>query len=183
LKFRTEFIYRKLTQYFGLLLLFVSANLHGQEGSHSSKNHTISAGIGHIQVAKGIKDGNKTWVSLPSWALDYHYSLSENWSISLQNEIVQSDFEVEDASDEVITRSSPYSAIVAIGYKPLEVLTIFTGVGGEFAREENFGVVRFGIEPSWEIGERFELLLCANYDVKIEAYDSFGINLGVGYKF
>lgn len=150
--------------------------------AESERKHSLAIAIGHIQVAKGFQEGQKKWLSLPSWALDYTYRLNPRWSLGLQNELILSDFEVED-DGQVITRSTPFSSIGVAGYRPLEWLTVFAGVGGEFAKEEDFAMIRFGIEPSMEIRERLELLASLVYDIKIDGYDSFGLTFGVAYAF
>lgn len=148
------------------------------------RKHSVALAIGHIQVAKGFQNGQKKWLALPSWALDYTYRFNPRWSAGLQNELILSDFEVEsEESESTITRSTPLSSIAVVGYRPLEFLTIFAGAGGEFAKEENFAMIRFGIEPSMEIRERLELLVSGVYDIKIDGYDSFGITVGVAYAF
>ena len=118
---------------------------------------------------------------MPSWALDYTYRLNPRWRLRLQNELVLSNFEVASQEDEgqVIARSWPFSSKVAAGYRPLEDLAVFSGVGGEFVKEENFAMIRLGIEPSMEIRERLELLASLVYDIKLDGYDSFGFTLGV----
>lgn len=156
-----------------------------KEEMELTRQHSLALAIGHIQVAKGFQEGQKKWLSLPSWALDYTYRLNPRWSLGLQNELILSDFEVEseEAGGQVITRSMPLSSIAVAGYRPLEYLTVFAGVGGEFAKEENFAMIRFGIEPSMEIRERLELLASLVYDIKIDGYDSFGLTFGVAYVF
>ena len=147
------------------------------------KKHSISIGIGHTQVAKGIEEGSKKWLSLPSWAFDYSFKLNQRWKVGLQNEIILSDFEVESDKELLITRSNPISSIATVGYRPIQHLTLFAGAGAEFAKEENFALLRLGIEPSMEIRERLELLLNVVYDFKIEGYNSFGLSFGIGYAF
>lgn len=144
------------------------------------RKHSLAVAMGHIQVAKGFQEGQKKWLSLPSWALDYTYRLNPRWSLGLQNELILSDFEVESSEGEgqVISRSTPLSSIAVVGYRPLEALTVFAGAGGEFAKEENFAMVRLGIEPSMEIRERLELALGLVYDIKVGGYDSFGLTFG-----
>ncbi len=162
-----------------------SANLSGQtaEGTESF-SHSFTIGIGHTMVAKGIEAGDKKWLALPSWALDYYYHINPKWGVGIQNEIILSDFEVEtfDAK-KVITRSKPFSSMAVLGYSPWNEVMVFVGAGAEVAKEESFVLLRLGAEPTWEIGERFGLVLGVTYDFKIDGYDSFGLSLGVEYKF
>ena len=96
---------------------------------------------------------------------------------------MQEEAESEENESQVITRSRSFSSIAVSGYRPLEYLTAFAGVGGEFAKEENFAMIRFKIEPSMEIRERLELLASLVYDIKIDGYDGFGLMFGVAYVF
>jgi opacity protein-like surface antigen len=156
-----------------------------KEEGELTKKQSIAIAIGHTQVAKGFQEGQKKWLSLPSWAVDYTYRLNPIWSLGLQNELILSDFEVEseEGNGQVITRSTPLASIAVVGYRPLEYLTLFAGAGGEFAKEEDFAVVRLGVEPSMEIRERLELLASLVYDFKIDGYNSFGLSVGVAYTF
>lgn len=168
---------------FLILFLALSHQAFAQEEEPGARN-TVALGIGHTMVGKGVKDGSKKWLSLPSWAIDYNFKITESWTIGLQNEIILSDFEVETfETSEVITRTNPFSSIVVVGYHPLEALMLFVGGGAEFAAEENFVMLRVGAEPSFEINDKFELVAGLTYDFKVDGYDSFGLSLGVGYKF
>jgi hypothetical protein len=52
------------------------------------KHHTLGFMLSHTNVNQGIKDGDKSWLSLPSFALDYNYVFSSKWSIGLHNDII-----------------------------------------------------------------------------------------------
>lgn len=135
-------------------------------------------------VPKGVENGSKTWLSLPSWAFDYAYRIDNNWAVGVQSELVLTEFEVETYDDKkVLSRTKPFSTIAMVGYYPWKNVMVFLGAGGEYAFEETFAMFRLGAEPSIEINERFEMLLSCTYDFKIDAYDNFGISLGIGYKF
>ncbi len=161
------------------LLICTPNHIYAQEEAETKK-HEISIALGHAQVAKGIEQGDKKWLALPTWALDYKFNLNNKWSLSWQNDIILSDFEVEsNERKKTFTRTHPLASIAAIGFSPVEWLCVYAGGGAEIAKEENFGVVRIGVEPIWEIRDNWELILSTNYDMKLNAYDSFGIALGV----
>ncbi|AEV31064.1 hypothetical protein Oweho_0040 [Owenweeksia hongkongensis DSM 17368] len=167
------------------LISVFSLDLSGQTAEETeSFFHSFTVGIGHTMVAKGIEAGDKKWLALPSWALDYNYRINPKWGVGIQNEIILSDFEVETFDNErVISRSKPFSSIAVLGYYPWREVMVFMGAGAEVAKEESFVLLRLGAEPAWEISERFSLVLGLTYDFKIEGYDSFGLSLGVEYKF
>ncbi len=167
-----------------ILLICAPKHIYAQE-EPEVKKHEISIAIGHAQLAKGIEQREKKWLALPTWALDYKFNLNNKWSLSWQNDIILSDFEVEsnEKENKIFTRTHPLASIVAIGFSPLEWLCVFAGGGVEIAKEENLGVVRIGVEPAWEVRDNWELILSTTYDMKLNAYDSFGIALGVCYLF
>lgn len=170
------------------LIAIILSNLASAQSKNEPvekvRKHSIALGLGHTQVYKGFENGKDKWLALPSWALDYNYHVGEKWALSLQNEIIMSDFKVESNSNEkVIERSTPFSSMLAVSYIPVEFLCVFVAAGGEFAKEENFALIRMGLESALEINERFEAIATLNYDQKIDGYDSFGLTFGIGYKF
>lgn len=166
-------------------LSIYSSSLVGQTiDEEKTYSHSLSLGVGHTMVAKGVEKGEGKWLTLPSWAVDYNYRINTKWGVALQNEIILSDFEVETTDGEnVIARTTPFASVAVLGYYPWKDVMVFMGAGAEVAKEESFVLLRLGAEPSWEIGERFGLVLGITYDFKIEGYDSFGLSLGVEYKF
>jgi len=91
----------------------------------------------------------------------------------VQNDIIIETFEVEEDDKEVISRTTPVSGLAAVSFKPGRHMSYLAGVGGEFAREGDFLLSRFGIESGWEIKNDWEFRVSLVYDLKWNGYDSW----------
>jgi hypothetical protein len=175
-----------LTSSFLLFITFVvkAQEEHHDEGHETAhKKHSIALFIGHTHVSKGVRENDRKWLVLPSWGLDYNYHFNHKWALGLHNEMIVETFAVEDSGGETLERSRPFATTLVATYKLSEWLGAMFGGGGEFSKEENFGMFRMGLEAGIELPHDFELLFTTNYDVKIEAYDSWNLGMGIAKKF
>ena len=171
-------------------LFFINTiSVDGQEaekketGEHEGLKgtHRISVLIGHSHLSHGImENGKRGWTVIPSWALDYDYWLSNHWAVGLQNDMMIESFEVEDHGDEVIERTRPIVSLASVIFKPKEHVGFVLGMGGEFAKEENFVVTRLGIESGWEMKKKWEFVINLGYEIKWNGYDTWVIGMGIG---
>lgn len=174
-----------------VILLLVQTRAFGQEEKSEPepvRKNRITLSIGHMNLAQGVDvNGNKSWLSVPVWMLDYDRSISKKWTIGLHTDFITESFKVEGFfySDEKapIERSMPVSSVVSFSYKPGKHTVFSVGNGGEFSKEANFFVTQFGFEYGIELPGEWELAPSLTYDMKWTAYDSFSIALGVGKKF
>ena len=74
------------------------------------------------------------------------------------------------------------SALV-VGFKAGTHFTYQFGLGGEFAKEENFFLTRTGVEYGLELPNEWEFIANFIYDIKWNAYDSFVMGIGVSKSF
>lgn len=148
-------------------------------------HHSVSILISHTSIFQGYKNGKRNIQSVPSWALDYNYSFNEKWSIGLHNDIILESFEVEELSDnKILERETPITTVIVGTYEIFEGFGIELGAGMEFDKNESFGLVRIGAEYGIEIPKHnLEFLLGIDYDVAIDAYDSFNIGFGLAKRF
>ena len=156
---------------------------HAQE--HPHHKHMISVEIGHSHASDGIRKGERGWITLPSWAINYNYLLTEKWILGLHTDIIIENFEVKALHSDpdgpgIIERTKPVSVVGVVAYKPIHRLAIITGVGFEYAPEETFTVIRLGVEPSIPLNHRWEIVFSMVYDFKIDAYNSWSMGAGVG---
>jgi hypothetical protein len=162
----------------------IRAQVDKKEAEHKPHRHSLSLSIAHAHISQGIKDGDRTWVTEPSTMLDYNYLISEKWIAGLHSDLILQTFQVKRFSDNsIIERSNPLCLVAVIGYKPAEYLTIMIGGGAELEKEENFGVIRIGIESSIRISEKWDVPLSLTYDAKIEGYDTWSIGIGIARLF
>ncbi len=173
----------------GIFLLFLTSTFsqekHDNQKHHSSKKHSIALVLSHTQINEGRDENNqKKWLSLPSWGINYNYSLSSKWMIGLHSDIVVEDFIVENftKSSETIERSYPIASAIVASYK-LKSVNLMFGSGVEFAKEENFFLLRTGVEYNKHLGNNYELIANITNDFKLNAYNSWAIGIGIAKLF
>lgn len=167
-----------------LLLLACSFAAFGQEEA-TSKRSRIMLGMGHMHVSQGVDaSGDRQFLILPMWVLDYDYSLSKKWAIGLHNDFTTENFKVEGhGGTSEIERNRPIASMVSLSFKPGKHAVYTIGAGGEFSPSGNYTMFRLGIEYGFEIGDDWELAPGIVGDWKVNAYDSFSIALAVGKRF
>lgn len=152
-------------------------------------HHQIGISINHVHVFEGQDDeGNRETLSLPAWGIDYTYQFREKWAIGLHTDFIVEKYKVEkvysnDDENEIIERSYPIAPALMGIFKPNEHWSFLLGFGGEFAKEEDFFLTRAGVEYGYELPKGWEIFGTASYDFKWNAYDSWGIGLGIAKNF
>ena len=158
---------------------------HGE--SHSSfHRHSIAVFLSHTFISQGIRDNDRDWLVAPSWGLFYNYHLSEKWAIGLHGDLIIEEFVVEDRRGEFedLERSFPFSTLIVGSYRVSEHWAFALGGGAEWEKNENFAMIRFGAEYGIQVPAfNMEIIFALNYDVLIDAYDSFNIGIGVAKLF
>jgi len=175
-------------------------DLENQEVEHDGhhKKHAVSAVISHTHIKSGVKnETGDNWIALPSFALNYNYSINEKWAIGLHNDIIVEEFVVEGTSShegnvlhkneepiiDGIERSRPIASAIMVTYKPFEHIAFLAGGGMEFSKEENFALVRLGIEFPFHIPNDWEIFGAMAFDINIDAYNSFAFGIGIAKLF
>ena len=156
---------------------------HEEHEEH--RKHAISIGIGHAHINSGIENGEKQWLVLPSWMLDYNFWFNEKWAVGVHTDMIIENFEAQngEGTEGIIEREKPIAIVGAVSYKPLRWLAVIAGGGVEYEAEESFGLVRLGVEPSWEITEKWEVFVNLGHDIKFDAYNTWNLSLGIGRRF
>jgi len=176
-----------------------NAEIHEQHEEHFHK-HAISFIMSHTHVSTGLENGQTKRLVLASLGFNYNYNISKKWSVGLHNDLIIEDFEVEDPHAEghdpkslnklyeedaiaTIERSKPISSAIMVSYKPLEHLVLMAGGGMELSKNENFGLIRLGLEIPFHIPNNWEVLGAVAYDFNIDAYNSFTLGIGIAKLF
>jgi hypothetical protein len=168
-----------------LITFFAVFQVNAQEHSEKFKpHHSLGLIISHTQISQGIQDnGNRKWLSVPSWGINYNYVFSSKWAIGLHTDIVVEDYVVEQhlksSSNETLERSYPIGSAVMATYKPFKHFYFLLGAGGEFEKNENFFMLRAGVEYSIHLPKNWELVIPLTNDLKFNAYNSFNIGIGM----
>lgn len=174
-----------MKKHFLIVVLFFINNAFAQEQENENfkPHHSLGFVVGHTNVSQGVENGDRKWLTLPSFALDYNYVFSPKWSIGLHNDLIIESFKIETSDSEILERSSPFATAIVGGYKPSKHFTFQAGFGCEFAKEENFVLTRLGVEYGLEIHHGWEFIANVVYDIKWNAYDSYAIGMGISKSF
>lgn len=159
---------------------------HSLEEEKELHHHSITLSLSHSFISLGVKDGDRDWLMVPSWAINYNYKFDERWSLGLHNDIIFEEFIVEDTREntEQLERSYPISSILVTTYMPIEGWGLALGGGLEYEKNESFGLVRIGTEYALSIPKgKLEVVFALNYDILIDAYDSINIGIGIAKLF
>ncbi|MBJ2125490.1 hypothetical protein [Flavobacterium sp. IB48] len=176
--------------FFCLISLF-SKKISAQEHEEKTFNphHQIGISINHVHVFEGRdEEGNRETLTLPAWGIDYTYQFHEKWAIGLHTDFIVEKFKVEKVYEsgndkETVERSYPIAPALMGIYKPNEHWSFLLGFGGEFAKEEDFFLTRARVEYGYELPKGWEIFGTTSYDFKWNAYDSWGIGLGIAKNF
>lgn len=179
---------KQLSRYYltGVFLI-ATQTVFAQDNSNSTSEfnkNKVTLSITHTHVPSGVNENGKdTWLMLPSWSLDYDYSINAKWGAGLHTDLVIEDFEYEKEEGIILERSKPFS-MALVGTRSLgEHFTIFAGGGLEVATEGTLGLVRVGGDCGWELPGEWELAVSLVADFKFDAYNAWVFGLGVGKRF
>lgn len=173
---------------FFYLIGFSEITAQENEEKAFKPHHQIGVSINHVHVFEGRdNEGNRKVLSLPAWGLDYTFQFQEKWAIGLHTDFIIEKFKVEKNlasgdDKETIERSYPIAPALMGIYKPNEHWSFLLGFGGEFAKEDFF-LTRAGVEYGYELPKGWEIFGTVSYDFKWNAYDSWGIGLGIAKNF
>lgn len=175
------------------LLMAISTSAFAQEVNKTNNDdpeefrpkHSVSLTIGHEHAFNGRDEsGKKKTLILPFWGVDYNFQFSRHFTIGLHTDMIVETFKVEKnldgGSSEVVERTDPIAPAIMSFYKPNEHWSFGLGAGGEFAKEEDFALLRTAIEYGAEIRNGWEVFGSLQYDFRVKAYDTFTIGLGIG---
>lgn len=188
----TKTSYLKKTLFLAALLYLIIQNKISAQENEEKKfkpHHQIGISINHVHVFEGRdEEGNRETLTLPAWGIDYTFQFHERWAIGLHTDFIMEKYKVEkvyasEENKETVERSYPIAPALIGIYKPNEHWSFLLGFGGEFAKEEDFFLTRAGVEYGYELPQGWEVFGTFSYDFKWNAYDSWGIGLGIAKNF
>lgn len=168
-----------------LILLLISFptfiySQHEDEG-HFKHNHVVvTMGNSLIPV---IEEGENNTILIPTWGLSYEYLFNEHFGVGWKNELEISNYVLEDAAGNEVSREYPLASSIIFIYNPIEGFGIFVGPGIEFESEENFYLLSIGISYEWELPKYFDISPELSYELKNGHTGAFSFGLGIGYRF
>ncbi|MEO1417319.1 MAG: hypothetical protein AAFW00_18685 [Bacteroidota bacterium] len=153
-----------------------------RNGETEESHFHISVAIGHTYVPESSING-KTTLTLPSIGFDLEYYLNSTFGLGLHNDIELVVFEIEEEGGTIINREYPLLLTADFLYKPFHNMVLFVGPGIELEKEENFAVLRMGIEYMAYVNDYISFSPTLFYDFRLDAYNTLSIGIGMGYKF
>ncbi|MDI1353790.1 MAG: hypothetical protein PSX36_02645 [bacterium] len=174
-----------------VFLLFASFELKSQavKEQTASKNdfykHRISVLMANSHIPTATNSiGDKSYLVVPTWGLDYDYSFTRNFGMGMHSDIVLQQYKIEEQGDhKIIERSFPVAVNLVGLYKPIKKLSVVFGGGMEFEKTENFKMLVLGLEYGIELPNQWELGINLLYERKIEIYDSWFFGMGFSKLF
>ncbi len=164
--------------------LLIVSTTRGQEKEPFKPIHSIGFNIGHEHSFSGVDENGKRQVAvLACWGIDYSFQFSRKFAVGLLTDFITESFKVEknleNGHKEVVERSYPIAPAAMCFYKPGKHWSFGLGLGGEFAKEENYLLSRTGIEYSVEIRNGWDVFGTVQYDFRWNAYDTWAIGMGI----
>ena len=87
------------------------------------------------------------------------------------------------SDQEELERISPLVVTLDALYKPWRGLVLQIGPGIEFEKNENYPLLRAGIEYEFELNHHWDIAPTVFYDTRFSEYHTWSIALGVGKRF
>lgn len=170
---------------FAFLICCVSNLVLSQEREEIKESETklgLGLVLGHTWVPTGENlRGERDYVLIPSWGLDFTAEFSEKWGITLANEIQLQHFLVQTFEGREIEREYPFTSVVELTYKTPIGLGILLGPGIELEHHKNFFVYRAGLEYSISINKTWFVKPTIAYEMKELEYSIVNLGIGLGF--
>ena len=177
---------------FGLVIAYPCLSQHLEEETdhqeeaehHSFKHHKLALIISHTHVPKGIHSAdNQSTLIIPSWGFNYEYWFNPKWALGLHNDMEISTYIIDEGESSELERERPLIISLVGIYKPIHHLILLVGGGREFENNENFWIIRMGIEYEFELNNHWDLAPSLVFDLKEDVYDSWTLGITVGKRF
>ena len=161
--------------------LLAQHSIKHAEVSHEihPKHWRVAGLIGHTLIPSAQEH-----VFIPSWGLDLEYWPRQTLGIGLHSDVeIEQFIIIEGPEEEAIERVTPIVCTLDLLWKPWKGLVFVLGPGIEFEEDQQFTLLRTGIEYEVEIGHHFDIAPAIMYDDRLDGYHTWSIMLGVGKRF
>lgn len=156
-----------------------------EEAHKEHERHELAVLIAHSHVGQGLNaEGGRSWLVLPAWEVNYNYWLNDHWALGLHTDLINENFVVEEFGEgAILERERPVAPAIVVTHRPHHHWAFLLGGGMEFAPSENLALARGGVEYTVHLGEGWETGAGLTYDLRIDAYDSWTLGIGVSRRF
>jgi hypothetical protein len=138
--------------------------------------------IGHTLIPAEHAGSN---FFIPSWGFDLEYWPVHSWGIGLHSDLEIETFIIvhPDYENNELERISPLVVTLDALYRPWKGLVFQFGPGIEFERDENYPLLRAGLEYEFELNHHWDICPTVFYDTRFSEYHTWSIALGIGKRF
>lgn len=122
---------------------------------------------------------------IPSWSLDLEYWGNHRWGVGLHSDMEIETFVILNYNDagQELNRVTPLVITLDALYRPYKGLILQFGPGVELEREENYTLVRAGLEYEFVLGNHWDVAPTIFYDRRFDGYHTWSFAFGVGKRF
>lgn len=151
------------------------------EKEEKPRHHQFGVLLGHTHMREGEENNSGKRLSLPSSTLFYNYHLNEKWFLGLHIDFVVENFVAQPISGEggSVERKKPIAPAIMGGFKPGKHFSFLVGGGIDTDKEETLALIRFDTEYGLDIARGWEFVATFGYDLRINAFDSFQLGVGM----
>ncbi len=168
---------------FLLLSVVITAQENVSENEEENRP-SIGVLIGHSAVLQGVKDGERQSIYVPAFALQYNYAIAEKFALGLHLDTFIETFTIKKSGGTEIERERPVATTIVGSYEFARRFAFILGGGVEWEKNENFGLLRFGLDYTHPLGENgFEFVSTLNSDILFGGYNTINLAVGVAKTF
>lgn len=156
-----------------------------EEAKENSLHQRVSFIISHTHIPASTENsgGKKTFIAA-SIGANYELWFNSRWAVGLHTDLTMQSFTIEAKADEAFVKKEfPLLTSLVAVYKPARHWIFFAGPGKEFENEENLNVIKTGVEYGIAIPKNWEISFGADYDFRINAYNTWLIGIGISKVF
>ena len=153
---------------------------HGIDAEHGKSGHKITLVMANSFIDNSFSDQTKGILIVPTFGFNYDYFFNSRWGLGIHTDILLQQYKVEKhGNQEEILRENPVGIAGMLLFKPNHQWTLMAGYGVEAEKNENFQMIRIGVEYGIALPKYWELGFSLEFDYKIDTYSS--LMFGVGF--
>jgi hypothetical protein len=153
---------------------------HHTDAEHGSSGHKISLVMAYSFINNSFSDQTNSILIVPTLGFNYDYFFNSRWGLGLHTDILLQQYKIEKhGGHEEILRENPVGLAGMVLFKPNHRWTLMAGYGVEVEKNENFQMIRTGVEYGIALPKHWELGFSLEFDYKIKTYSS--LMFGVGF--
>lgn len=178
-------IIRSIFTFLALTIAWGGSAQHAAESMSEMHDHwphwRAAILIGHTLIPAEHAGEN---FFIPSWGLDIEYWFSRKWAVGVHSDLeIETFVLVDDHGEEEIERISPLVLTLDALFKPWKGFVLQVGPGIELEQNENFALIRAGVEYEFELRHHWDIAPTIFYDSRFDEYHTWTVALGIGKRF